>query len=338
VPVVDIDRFTRRRTPIAGFTSTRSIDVGDGVALDVVDIDGLRPGPTLTVLGGVHGDELEGVVAARRLAAMLRAAVDGGADPAGRVRILAVSNPPAFGARLRSSPLDGANLARVFPGDPDGSISHRIASAITTELIEGSDLLVDLHSAGARYEMPVFVGYVTDTSTAARAKEAAYAFGAPLVWEHDGGHGEGRTMSAAEQQGVASVYVEGSGGGGLQWYDLEIYHHGLQRLIGWLGILPVPDDVPEAPEPLVVPGGHGDTDVGLACSHEGFCVARVASGDIVQAGQALADILDSHGRVAETVRAPSEGMVMMVRRQAEIDAGESVAMLGPIPVRGRPSS
>lgn len=321
---------------ISGSIATRSIDVGDGVALDVVEISG-GAGPVLTVLGGVHGDELEGVVAARRFAAHLRAAVAAGADPAGTIRILSVSNPPAFDARLRASPIDAANLARVFPGDRAGSISERIAAAITTELIADADLLVDLHSAGARYQMPVFIGFATDTATAPAAREAAYAFGAPLVWEHDGGHGEGRTMSAAEEHGVPSVYVEGSGGGALQWDDLEIYHHGLQRLAGWLSILPVPAGVPEAPEPLVVPGGHGDTDVGLPCTHGGFCVARARSGEVVTARQVLAEILDADGAVAETVHAPTDGMVMMMRRHAEIEAGESVAMLGPIPVRGRPA-
>src|SRR6185437_5340429 len=126
----------------------------------------------------------------------------------GRVKVVPVSNPLAFAARSRTSPPDGGNLARVFPGRADGSVTERIAHLLTREVIEGADLLVDLHSAGARYEMPVFAGFVSDAPMGARSGEATAAFGAPMVWEHLGS-GPGRSMSAAGELGVASIYVEG---------------------------------------------------------------------------------------------------------------------------------
>jgi len=304
----------------------RNVDLGDGHALEIHEISGAGPGPVLAVLGGVHGDELEGVTAARLLLRHLREA--GQSALRGTARIVPVSNPPAFAARQRSSPADGANLARVFPGRPAGSVTERIASVITEQVIAGADLLIDLHSAGARYEMPVFAGYVVDPVTGQRARAACVAFGAPVLWEHVGTN-PGRSMSAAAMLGVPSIYVEGSGGGGLIGSDLDIYCHGLLRIMHWLGMT---DTAPGPAEPpTLLTGGDGNTDASLPCSVAGFCVTRVRSGALVATGTPLADILDDDGLVAEQIRSPQEGIVMMLRRSAEVNPGDGIVMLGPLP-------
>jgi N2-acetyl-L-2,4-diaminobutanoate deacetylase len=307
----------------------RRVELGDGHGLDVHEISGGVAGPVLAVLGGVHGDELEGVTAARLL---LRHLTDAGPSGLrGTVRIVPTSNPPAFAARQRSSPADGANLARVFPGRPDGTVTQRIASVITEQVIAGADLLIDLHSAGAAYEMPVFAGYVVDAATRQRARDACLTFGAPVVWEHVG-RNPGRSTSAAAALGVPSIYVEGSGGGGLIGSDLDIYVHGLLRVLHWLGMTDAGPG-PAGP-PALLTGGDGNTDASLPCSVAGFCVTRVRSGAPVAAGSLLADILDDDGHIAEQIRSPRDGVVMMLRRSAEVNPGDGIAMLGPLPAAG----
>jgi len=305
----------------------RQIDIGAGRALDIHEISGASAGPVLAVLGGVHGDELEGVTATRLL---LRHLQDTGPSRLrGTVRIVPMSNPPAFAARQRVSPVDGANLARVFPGRPEGTVTERIAAVITEQVIAGADLLIDLHSAGAAYEMPVFAGYVVDTATQQRARTACMTFGAPIMWEHVGSN-PGRSTSAAAALGVPSIYVEGSGGGGLVGSDLDHYINGLLRIMHWLEMTdggPAP-----AAAPALLTGGDGNTDASLPCSVAGFCVTRVRSGAQVATGSLLADILDDQGRVAEQIRSPQQGTVMMLRRSAEVKPGDGIAMLGPLPV------
>ena len=303
----------------------RRHDLAGGHALEIHDI-GSDDGPTLAVLGGVHGDELEGVVAARMFAAQLNAMPAG--TLTGRVKVVPVSNPVAFAARSRTTPTDGANLARVFPGRPDGTVTEQIAHVLTTEVIAGADLLVDLHSAGAKYEMPVFAGFVSDAPMGARSAKATFAFGAPMVWEH-AGSGPGRSMSAAEDLGVASIYVEGSGGGGLIGRDVDIYIDGLHRLLAWLGMTAERHATPLPP--LVLRGDDGDVDESLACSVAGYCITRVRAGDIVQSGQNLADIVNDAGDTIEQIRSPRLGTVMMLRRQAEVQPADGIAMLGPVP-------
>lgn len=300
-------------------------DLGEGVQL-AVSVSGHRAGPVLAVLGGVHGDELEGILAARLLINELAARPE--EELRGQVRVVAVSNPAAHAVRTRTSPIDGANLARVFPGRLDGTITERIAQVITDQVIAGADLLVDLHSAGANYVMPVFAGYVSGGATGERSADAARAFGAPLVWEHHS-TGPGRSLGAAAALGVPSLYVEGSGGGGLLGADLDVYVGGLRRLVSWLGITGDSYDSPV--NPILLRGGDGDVDASYSCSVDGYCITRVEVGVAVATGTLLAEILADDGSLREQVRSNSPGTVMMLRRRAEIVAGDAIAMLGPIP-------
>uniref|UniRef100_UPI0035B26B75 succinylglutamate desuccinylase/aspartoacylase domain-containing protein n=1 Tax=Sphingomonas sp. TaxID=28214 RepID=UPI0035B26B75 len=80
-------------------------------------------GPTVTLWGANHGDEYEGPVVLGQIAREL--------DPAaveGRLIILPTINPPALLAGRRNSAIDGKNMNRVWPGDPNGSITDRIVS------------------------------------------------------------------------------------------------------------------------------------------------------------------------------------------------------------------
>ena len=105
-------------------------------------IRGATAGPTLALIGGTHGSEVAPIVALQRL----RADVDP-AQLKGTLLIVHVANMPSFlGRTIYYSPIDGKNLNRVYPGKADGTSSERIAYAITNEIIQRSDYLVDMHA------------------------------------------------------------------------------------------------------------------------------------------------------------------------------------------------
>src|SRR5690348_13174300 len=96
--------------------------LGDALGFPLLLARGSRPGPTLVVTANVHGDEYEGVRAILETFDAL--------DPErmnGDLLAVPVVNGPAFWSSTRTSPLDGANLARVFPGDAHGTPSQQIA-------------------------------------------------------------------------------------------------------------------------------------------------------------------------------------------------------------------
>src|SRR5882724_6701159 len=127
-----------------GFES-RMIDVpagsDAGTQIPVTTIRGAGPGQTLALIAGNHGYEYPPILALQRLRTLI--------DPAklnGTIIMVHVANMPSFlGRTVYFSPVDGKNLNRVYPGKPDGTVSDRIAYAITKHVIEKSDFVLDLH-------------------------------------------------------------------------------------------------------------------------------------------------------------------------------------------------
>ncbi|HQZ32913.1 MAG TPA: succinylglutamate desuccinylase/aspartoacylase family protein [Ilumatobacteraceae bacterium] len=298
-------------------------DLGEGWEVSVFTALADNAGPIVSILGGVHGDELEGVAAARMLMRRCSAGL-----LTGGVRIVDVSNPSAFSARTRRSPVDGGDLARSFPGRPDGSLTERVADVLHRAVLAGSDLLIDLHSAGSAYAMPLFAGCLGgDGAIAQQALAAATAFAAPLGWIHDE-IGPGRSISAANEDGIPAIYVEGGGGGALTQTDLHGYVHGTERVLSMLGVL---DTAPPAVAGTRwIRGGDGDVDAMLSTTVDGWCVTSACVGQTVSDGDPLAAVIDEHGEVVEVFTAHRDGTVMMLRRLAEVAAGDGIVMVGPL--------
>ena len=290
-----------------------------GAAVDLYVAGGARPGPTLAVVAGVHGDEYEGPMAVARVLAALP--VD---HLAGTLLAVPVANPPAFAAGTRSSPLDGLNLARCFPGNPGGPPSMRLAALLDAEVIAPADALIDLHSGGVAYEMAQLAGYCdVGDRVGARSRELAMAFGAPVVWEHPE-VAPGRTLSAAADHGIPSLYTEAGGGGGAPEEVVRCYVEGVQRVMTALGMLP---EEPPAPRHRAVWRGSGNTDTAVEAGASGLFRSLVHVGDAVDTGAELGEILGYDGQVLERVTVPEAGVVAMVRRLPRVSPGDGLYLL-----------
>jgi predicted deacylase len=285
------------------------------LTLPVILLRGARPGKTLVVTAGVHGDEYEGV---RTLIELTREL-----DPAamaGDLLCAPVCNPPAFWEVTRTSPLDGGNLARVFPGRADGSPTEAMAWLIDHALLAYADFYLDLHSAGVRCQMPNLIGYEASNAAAA---EAARLFGAPVVWAHDV-VAPGRTVSSARARGVPSLYAEAFGAGRIDPADLAIYKDGVRNLLHHLGIL---DGPPSPPRPFRFLCGDGNVDASVTTAKRGFLIPEVAILDTVAEGQTLGRLHDLHGRVIEEYRAPSAGVVALIHACPVIRDGDPLFLV-----------
>jgi predicted deacylase len=101
--------------------------------------------PTATIVAGVHGDEGPwGALAIKQ--ALITIPED---ELIGSIKIIPVANPTAMEADSRVSPIDNLDLNRVFPGDPDGSHTQKIADIITKYALEGSEYVFDIHGGGS---------------------------------------------------------------------------------------------------------------------------------------------------------------------------------------------
>ena len=146
----------------AYYLDVAELPSGDTLRLAALVAKGAEPGPTLVALGGVHGDEYEGPHAVR----LAFDALDTG-RMAGSFVGVPQCNVPAFAAGTRTSPIDGLNLARIFPGDAQGTITERIAYNLGEHVIAGCDFLIDLHSSGAPTAIAPLIGYYRATTITA---------------------------------------------------------------------------------------------------------------------------------------------------------------------------
>lgn len=287
--------------------------------LRVWTVTGARPGPTLALIGAIHGDELEGPLT---LAALLA-----GIDPAalaGRLIVCPIANADAVAGAARTSPSDGLNLARCFPGDPAGSYTQALAALIAEHVIRPADALVDLHSGGQAIDCALFAGYGdTPGGTGAEARAMAHAFGAPVVWRHPAPLAPGRTLSLAETLGIPAIYVEAGGGLAPPPLVLTAYAAGLRGVMAHLGM--IDGRLPAAAPRLVT--GAGDLDHALAAPVGGLCTCHIDLLSEVTAGQPCFTIHEPDGSGAVTVRATVPGIAMFLRRSRSVRAGEFLMAL-----------
>lgn len=69
--------------------------------------------------------------------------------------------------------------------------------------------------------------------------------------------------------------------------------------------------------------GDGNTDAGITTPVSGYMVSRVESGEQCTADQVLADIVDIDGSTIDQIRAPQAGYIMMRRRDARVQSGDT---------------
>ncbi|MCA9582245.1 MAG: succinylglutamate desuccinylase/aspartoacylase family protein, partial [Myxococcales bacterium] len=155
-------------------------------------------GHTILFTAASHGDEYEGPVALLKLIRDLQVA-----EIQGRVIVLPALNLPALQAGRRLSPVDGLNMNRVFPGDPRGTITERIAHYVATELVSRADVVVDLHSGGQslKFLPAAIVHELDDPKMMDRTLAALRAFRAPV----------GLVLREIESQGMLDTFVEEAG-------------------------------------------------------------------------------------------------------------------------------
>ena len=325
VPEVDFDRDGVQHGFVRLFHSTHASAYGFIPIPIVVARNG--DGPTALFVSGNHGDEYEGQVALCELARTLRAG-----DIKGRVIILPMANYPAALAGRRVSPIDDANLNRIFPGNPDGSVTQQIAWFIAHELIPRADLVCDLHSGGSSlmYAPCALMTRFADEARTAKLKEALLAFGAPLAYMALPAQGQGADQTlggVAARQGVLALGTELGGSGTVTPAALEMARRGVRNLLVHLGIMGESARLaPPSPTRLlgVVPDGF------LYAPENGVFEPLAVPGDMVTVGQAAGRL-----HFPETPWAPpveltfkSSGFVLCKRVPARTMRGDCLFGLG----------
>lgn len=288
------------------------------------EIRGNAPGPHLLITGGVHGDEFEPMVAIRQLMTEIRPA-----ELRGRVTLVPVVNEPAFALGQRTAD-DGLDLARTCPGRADGSVTERIAFALST-LIRTADLYIDLHTGGTRLMVLPLSGYVLhrDEQILNRQRRMARAFGLPLIWGTDPTL-PGRSLSVARDANIPAIYAEYLGGGRLDPDGIQAYVMGCLNVMREFNMLPKIAGAIPGPEPWIVEDdrpGSGHMQVNHPSPCDGFFQPLVELGQPVKQGDVIGTVSDPLGQHVATIRARYTGTVIALHTFPRVAAETSVAVI-----------
>ena len=278
-------------------------------------------GPTALLTGANHGDEYEGPVVLQNLALHLTMS-----DISGQVIIVPAFNYPAFRAGSRNSPIDDGNMNRVFPGNPSGTVTEKIADYFMRTLVPMSDVVVDIHSGGKSLEfLPFAAAHVlADKDQQAACVAAMRAFNAPysmLLLEIDN---TGMYDTAVEDQGKVFVSSELGGGGTTTAKTVSIAKKGIRNVLIHAGILKAEPDV-GASVNLDTPDG----DCFVFSNQDGLIEPTVDLGSFVDEGDVLVRVwpLDRTGINPIEYRARRQGMLAGRHFPGLVKAGDFMAVI-----------
>lgn len=279
-------------------------------------------GPTLLVTGGNHGDEYEGPIAILDLARRLE-----GMTIKGRVILLPFMNYPAVKAARRTSPIDGRNMNRIFPGSPTGSLSEKIADFIIRALVPMADLVLDFHSGGSTLDfLPFAASHVLpNKAQEARCDEAVRVFSAPYSVKMLEIDAVGMFDTAVEEAGKTFVTTELRGGGSMTAASVAVASRGILNLMKHMGIL--------EGQPEVTPSRFLDMpseDCFTFADTDGILELTLDLGERIEKGQVIARIwpLERTGRPPAEYHARMDGLLIARHFKGLTQAGDCLAVLG----------
>ena len=299
------------------------IEVPDGSPIPVTTMIGAKPGPVLALIAGNHGYEYPPILALQRL----RTEIDS-ARLAGTVVMVHVANMPSFlGRTVYFSPVDGKNLNRVYPGRRDGTVSERIAYAITAEVIEKADYVLDLHCGDGNESLRPYVyqavtGEERINSAIARL---ALAFGIDhILIDRNRPTDPAASLycsTTAITRGKPALTIES---GLLGMTDEESV---ARIVVGVRGVLRELQMIQDGPAPVARPV-YLEPSVVITSPETGILYPLVERDQKVAAGTPMARITDFFGKEIAVVTTPIGGVVLYVVATPPITKGQPVGCVG----------
>ncbi|MCB0638915.1 MAG: succinylglutamate desuccinylase/aspartoacylase family protein [Lewinella sp.] len=267
-----------------------------------------RPGPTMLVMGGVHGDEINGVE-------IVRQALAGGLFESllcGSVIAIPVLNVYGFINFSRDVP-DGKDVNRSFPGSSSGSLASRVANTLHKHILPLVDFGLDCHTGGQNnYNYP----QIRYTRGDEKAAELAKVFGAPFTIAYTPIRKSLRKVSQSHHAFPMLVF---EGGENLRYDGLSIEFglRGIRRLLVHHGML--------AGTKEVVVSEHFAKSRWVRAPKAGLFQWMKPSGHRVRKGEPLGFIHDPYGhKSARYVHAPRDGHIIGHNNTPVVGQGDAL--------------
>jgi uncharacterized protein len=271
------------------------------VTLPVHVVHGARPGPTMFLSAAIHGDELNGVEIIRRV---LRTLATGNLH--GTLLCVPIVNAYGFIGRSRYLP-DRRDLNRSFPGSSNGSLAARIANLLLTEVVQRSQIGIDLHTAAVhRVNLPQIR---CDFRKRPRCRELSEAFGAEVILESP--ERAGSLRKAARDIGVDVLVYEGGEGLRFDEFAIQAGVDGIAGVMMAMGMLVLPDGIdPRETAPLKAAPLFANASSWVRAPEGGILRTTKRIGAAVSQGEIIGFVANPYEDADVPVIAPRRGIIV----------------------------
>jgi predicted deacylase len=299
-----------------------------GTRIPVIVFHGAWPGPVLAIVAGAHGTEYTSIVAVERVAQRL--------DPAelsGTVILLPLVNLASFERKVpHVNPVDGKSMNRFYPGRADGTQTERVALAITRDVVERSDCLIDLHGGDLDESLRPYA-YWTKTGNEkldAASREMVLAFGLDhiiIATDRPKDPAASRYLdSTAETRGKPAIAAEAGHAGTVETDDVELLVRGCLSVMRSLKMLAGPPSPVEHPVWI-------DAVKSVTSEQPGIFTPLVRRGAYVEQGMKIGTVTDFFGNTVFEARAPASGIVLYICAVPSMRKGDTIANVGTVAPR-----
>jgi predicted deacylase len=289
-------------------------------------INGLRGSNPNGVIcfGGTHGNEYEGQVAVKRLCTDLHAD-----EISGRVVLIPQLSESACTANSRTSPLDGLNMNRAFPGNARGTVSSRIAHFVKTRIFPLGRVVLDIHSGGREGSFPLCTSFhpIPDRAQRAEIARVAQLFDTPFVFIYASTMASGLLTDEAEAEGKITIGGEFGAGETVDRAGVQHAYEGVRNVMRHYGLLEgdvkkIRPDGTQPPKLVRADQLHAY----VPCPRDGVWEPIVELGDAVSAGELIGRLhnFSDHSTPSVEIRSPRDGRIVMMHLSARPQKGQTL--------------
>lgn len=276
-------------------------------------------GKRISIVTGIHGDELEGQLVCFYVAEKIR---ENPEKLMGTVDIYPAMNPLGIDSVTRGIPGFDLDMNRIFPGTPDGSLTEYVATKIVKDLV-GSDLCFDIHASNIYLtELPqIRINELHRDKLVPLAMEANVDF----VWVHGANTVLESTLAhSMNNLGVPTLVVEMGVGMRLTPAYAEQLTKGIFHLMSRLHIWKEEEAEVKAP----VLSENPEEVCYLNAPVSGIFLKKREHGEHLKKGEEVGAILNPFtGEVMESIIAPEDGWLFTVREYPVVDEGSLLARI-----------
>lgn len=276
--------------------------------LRVTVVHGKKPGPTLLLAAGIHGDEYNGTEIIRRILRQPRLS-----KLSGTLLAVPIVNRPGFVTRSRYMP-DRRDLNRLFPGTATGSLGGRLARVLTEEVVPHADVIIDLHTGAVN--RPNFP-QIRVCAESPESLDLARVFDPPVMLI---GHArEGTFRHTCLELGKPSLLYEAGEALRLDAPSIRFGTEGILAVMQQMAMLPTTKRSRRRTHTLVSHRSYWERSPA-----GGIFTPLIALGKAVEEGSLLGFIADPHGSQETPVKATRAGVLIGRTNEAVADEGDGL--------------